>query len=609
MSQHELEASHKHSDIVLPDIYDQDLLPTLSQVRRVISGMKKGKVPGPNKITTDVLKAGGVELAKQFIPLLTKCTLKCSEPLSWKGGTLVALFKGKGSHGDPKSYRSIFISDVTAKVYHANLRSKLEQAWLKAMDSLQFGGRKGCSPDFAHHILHSFLAWSKVKKIPAAAVFVDLRSAFYLVLRQGLFAGPLTDEHVCQAMSRLGISAEEFREITNTVCSESATCGISHHADLLFRNLFSATHFSMEKIQQPCQTARGTRPGDPIADVLFNMSMMLILRSSRKVIENDGQCPCVAHQIHATEVAFKGHMPPFGHLDVAFVDDCAFMTYGQSNDHMLHQVKIIQSVFHDEARKRGLQVNYEKGKTEVVIQCYGPHTRAFKRRLLVDNQASIPIVCEHETNRLRIVHGYKHLGSFVQEGASVDWDRRQKIAQARQAWWTLKKSFFNKRAVSCHVKTTILNALVKSRALYNVHVWSWVTPKDIDLWNDSLREMISPIVREQLRGVPAFRFTSAQLCALAGILRLQDQLHVNRLMYLSRMIARAPPILWTFVMEVSEPQGWWQQLRSSFAWLLAHCPKKVAFTEEDSTEDMVHKMVLDQRWHAKVKQAKSEAIA
>ena len=225
------------------------------------------------------MKAGGVEIAKQMIPLLTKCTLHCSEPLSWKGGNLVALFKGKGSYADPKAYRSIFISDVTAKVFHANLRSKLDAAWMKSMDALQFGGRKGCSPDFAHHILHSFLAWSKVKRMPAAAVFVDLRSAFYSVLRQGLFEGEISDQHVCQAMAQLGVSPEEFHEIASTVHQEAATAGVGPHADLLFRNLFCATHFRMAAIDQPCHTAKGTRPGDPVADVLFNMSMMLILRS------------------------------------------------------------------------------------------------------------------------------------------------------------------------------------------------------------------------------------------------------------------------------------------------------------------------------------------
>ena len=608
-SQEELEKIHSQYAIISPDDYDADLVPTLSQIRQVISGMKKGKVPGPNRITTDVLKAGGVEIAKQMVPLLMKCTLHCSEPLSWKGGNLIALFKGKGSHADPKSYRSIFLSDTTAKVYHANLRNKLDQAWIRAMDVLQFGGRKGCSPDFAHHILHSFLAWSKVKKKPAAAIFVDLQSAFYSVLRQGLFQGEINDTHVCNAMVQLGVSPEEFQEITSTVSQEAATAGISSHSDQLFRNLFSATHFRMTAIGQPCHTSKGTRPGDPIADVLFNMSMVLILRSTRNQIEATANISNVAVNVVADTIAVSQELPPQGYLDVAFVDDCVFMTFAHTNDQMLRQAKNIQSVFHDEARKRGLKVNYEKGKTEIIMQCHGHNTRAFRRTLLIDSKASIPIVCENETHLLRIVHGYKHLGSYVQEGASVEWDRRQKVAQARQAWWSLRKSFFNKRAISSHVKTTILNALIKSRAIYNVHVWSWITPKDVEHWNDTMREMISPIVKSSLHGTPAFQYTSAQLCALAGILDLQEQLHVNRLMYLHRMLTWAPPILWTFLMDVHAPQGWWHQLRISLQCFETHYPGKTPFTTADDTVTIVQKIALDRQWRSKVKKASKSAVA
>ena len=568
-----------------------DHLPVSLEMRGFVQGIAFSKPP---KI--DVSKVSNPECRHAF-------------QQAWKGGNLVALFKGKGSYADPKAYRSIFISDVTAKVYHANLRSKLEAAWMKSMDALQFGGRKGCSPDFAHHILHSFLAWSRVKRMPAAAVFVDLRSAFYSVLRQGLFEGEISDQHVCQAMAQLGVSSEEFHEIAGTVQQEAATAGIGPHADLLFRNLFCATHFRMAAIDQPCHTAKGTRPGDPIADVLFNMSMMLILRSVRVQVNRIADFSNVVGSVVAETVAAPVSLPPKGYLDVAFVDDCVFMTFAPSNEQMMQQTKLLQSMFHDEARKRGLSVNYEKGKTEVIVQCCGPNTRLFKKNLLIEGKASVPIVCENETYQLRVVHGYKHLGSFVQEGASIEWDRRKKVAQARQAWWTLKRSFFNKKAISSHVKTTVFNAIVKSRALYNAHVWSWISLKDVEHWNDSIREMFSPIVKRQLQTTPAFKYTSAQLCALAGILDFQDQLHVNRLMYLCRMMEKAPAILWTFIVEVEAPQGWLQHLRSSLQWLVNHYPGRMPFTMEEDTVDIIQKIALDGRWRAKVKFASRSAVA
>ena len=44
-------------------------------------------------------------------------------------GKLIPLYKGKGLPSDPSSFRSIFVSDFTAKLYHACLRRPLERAW------------------------------------------------------------------------------------------------------------------------------------------------------------------------------------------------------------------------------------------------------------------------------------------------------------------------------------------------------------------------------------------------------------------------------------------------------------------------------------------------
>lgn len=57
--------------------------------------MRRGKVPGKNGITTDILKCAGDVAALQLVPLLMKCILHQYEPLSWKGGCLVPLFKGR----------------------------------------------------------------------------------------------------------------------------------------------------------------------------------------------------------------------------------------------------------------------------------------------------------------------------------------------------------------------------------------------------------------------------------------------------------------------------------------------------------------------------------
>ncbi len=605
---HELWKVHESQQEDQAEDWDESLMPRVRQVQSVVRKMKRGKVPAPNGITTDLVKAGGIAFLHQILPLLSKCVVKCTEPLTWKGGQLIALFIGKGDVKDAASYRSMFISDTTAKVFHAHLRQHLEKAWEATRQTLQFGGCRGGSTDMAHHILHAGLAWARHRNIPCAAIFVDLSAAFYSVLRQGLFEGEIYDRHVCRVMSDLGITPEEYHDILSTVEKEAATHGISKHADHLFRNLFTATHFYMQDIPHACHTARGTRPGDPVADVLFNMSMSLILRATKKHVWDALQLPNLGDEGKPSDLCEVERVPHRAYADVAFVDDCVFLTHGASNEQVIQQVTTIQGVFHDEARRRGLSVNYQSGKTEVIMQCAGKGKRKFQHKLWCENEGCVTVLNEFGTSQLRFVHTYKHLGAHVQAGANITWDRLERTAQASKAWGMLRHSFYSKKQVSTSNKVMIWNSLTKSRAMYNTHVWSWISDSEISKWNDVVREMIYPLVRNQLDGNPSFVFQAAELCGLAGALDLHNQLHANRLKYLVRMIDRAPKVLWQFILHNNADQAWGEQLGKSFKWLCEFCPGKVPYQHGETVQDLIAKAAVDQQLRARVKKAEKAAV-
>ena len=154
------------------------------QLLQAMRKLRRGKACGPNAIPPDLLKAGGAPFAMQLSCLTNKVIAHVHEPTSWRGGKLIPLYKGKGLPSDPSSFRSIFVSDFTAKLYHACLRRPLERAWTASLHSMQFGGRAGCGVDLAHHFLQMHQCWARHAKTPAAIVFFDMKAAFYSVLRQ-----------------------------------------------------------------------------------------------------------------------------------------------------------------------------------------------------------------------------------------------------------------------------------------------------------------------------------------------------------------------------------------------------------------------------------------
>ena len=200
-----------------------------------------------------------------------------------EGGVLVPVFKGKGSPSD-SLYRSIFLSDICAKLHHAKIRTCLVEAWIQDNSLLQMGGKKGCSTDVAHHFLHTHLAWAKSANVPCAMLFVDLQAAFYSVLRSMLTAGQLHYDLLCFAMHRLGISPPEWHKIRDQVGCDHATQGLDNHSDAMIRDMFSETHFLMQSLDARTATTRGTRPCDPVADVLFNMAFKLVVLDARERI-------------------------------------------------------------------------------------------------------------------------------------------------------------------------------------------------------------------------------------------------------------------------------------------------------------------------------------
>ena len=146
-----LEVLNRQGRLNTVQIHDPLAFSTLWGLQDSAKKLKRGKVPGPDGISPDLIKAGGDVLLQCLIPLMTKATAHAREPLSWKGGFVTPLWKGKLSPTSSEAYRSIFISSFVAKLYHQQIRSHLVSCWEAKIAGLQFGGRRNHGTDTAHH--------------------------------------------------------------------------------------------------------------------------------------------------------------------------------------------------------------------------------------------------------------------------------------------------------------------------------------------------------------------------------------------------------------------------------------------------------------------------
>jgi len=584
------------------DLQEPASFPSAWDIQQCLRKLKRGRAPGPNELPPALLKAGGEVFARQFLTLVTKCAAHSHEPLSWKGGRLFPLHKGKMHPSEPSGYRSIFVSDFTAKVYHMTLRRPIEKAWTQSLHSLQLGGRKGQGTDMAHHMLQTFWHWTSTNRTPAAIVFFDVRAAFYSVLRQALFPGDGDTATLAQALTSIGISPETAAQTAESVDKDFALQGVTPHMLAILKDAMTNTHFFIDGIHEPCRTRRGTRPGDPIGDILFNTIMSCLLKDVKQSMAKSSDLVWYGHSAACTDFLSPDDMPAVGYFDVSFVDDCAFGIHGRSIQQVEQGIKdVVESVI-AAANKRGLCINFDQGKTEVLWNLVGKGSKDKKAALA----AADSMLCWQSSEghiALRVAFAYKHLGTWLQVGNVHGKEIQQRSSMARSTWGALARPFYNKPYVSLPTKTKVFQSTALSQFMYNAHVWTGVTSKEWDKWHNALRKPFCLMVKGKLRGTNPLLMEMDAVSALAGVLPPKHALQVARLRYIKRLTQTCPKALWNLLMaDATNANSWVAGCAEAFRWFRTHYDVQFA-PRSDDLEAWLPLIALDTSWKGRLKRA------
>ena len=102
-----------------------DALVSLRKLEWAFKDGKPGTAMGLDGIPGELFASLPQAMASIFHPLLVQIGARVGEPLSFRGGRLQELWKGKGSLDQVKSFRSILISNGLGKHWHRLLRYQL----------------------------------------------------------------------------------------------------------------------------------------------------------------------------------------------------------------------------------------------------------------------------------------------------------------------------------------------------------------------------------------------------------------------------------------------------------------------------------------------------
>ena len=282
--------------------------------------------------------------------------------------------------------------------------------------------------------------------------------------------------------------------------------------------------------------------------------MRLILEDCREWMESHTDASWMGSPQMCESFACAPELPPSGFVDLAFVDDAAIALHAQSIEQLQNLVQHSAMAMHHAAKKRGMTLNFDKNKTEVLWHIMGRGSR--KTRLELAEQGNI-LKWEHgeETFALCVSQSYRHLGTWLQAPPRCARDIQHRASLAKSSWGSLSRPLYAKSYVSMKAKTEAFQALSMSRLMYNVHTWCFATDDDWQRWQNHMRKPVGLLVKHTLMGQPPTHVETADLFGMADMLTPIQQLHLARLWYLKRLLKYCPQVLCTFLFHSRSAQG------------------------------------------------------
>ena len=154
---------------------------TRDKIKRILKRLPNGTAPGPDTITYELLKVNTKAMASYLLPLYAACSNQLCTPQEWSIANVLPLYKGKGKHNEPGSYRPISLLPTCRKVFELLLAEELYKHSTKFHPS-QFGFVPHLSLEYAVLLSHDHQVQEGLP-----SVLFDIAKAFDTVDRNLLW--------------------------------------------------------------------------------------------------------------------------------------------------------------------------------------------------------------------------------------------------------------------------------------------------------------------------------------------------------------------------------------------------------------------------------------
>ena len=536
--------------------FTADDLPTLLDLETSIRSFRKGKAPGPDGIPDWVWTLDVAQSARALLPVCLKTHIRLSEPIACKSTCLISLFKGKGSPSLVENHRAIALMNGPGKLFRKQLRPALINA-LPPSEFLQ-GGLPGSLLQGPHHIVRTHGAIALALRLSAAAVFIDVASAYYRVVRQAFEQGISNDAEVCQILDRLGVAPSSFHTICQWLSGAHLLDKATPHQQRLLREFLHNTHFVLRGSCQIVRTYAGTRPGDSLADLLFALVQADFMQDTRQQL-----CQAGLLDDQISQLAFGEDKL----IAPTWADDSVILQCAPSAETQVQKTQLSLGIIHAEFIRRAMKPNYSQGKTEVVFSLRGPGAPAWRQRLLVRQGGLLSFPSKQGQQTVHCVRHYVHLGGFVQDRPAHLNDIMRHLAIAQAAIKPLRRPVLRDENIPLKVRRMCLQSLALSCAGTTAPTWSKLTVAEDKAWRVGFVKLARTLGRDdRWTGKPTLP-DEGSVCKHFGLPAPRVYLRQQRLLHFQRLALSQQALLDLLLAEFRCSElSWLGLLKQDVAW-------------------------------------------
>ena len=488
------------------DVHLEDI-PSLARLVAAFASLKPRKATGISCLPAEIYSQCPLPAAMVHMSLLLKICSRQRFPVLWSGLLACALPKPGKPPDRVEGYRSVALVEPAAKGVFKALRPVLSEGYETVALATIGGARKGHPADLAALSTQMHLSRLKREGRSGSVLYLDGASAFYAVHREHLFSADLAAlrGHIAQ----LELEPEVRSRVEAAVSDKGALdrAGIPTDTQRVLRAAFATTWFVVDTQQEIVQaTARGTTPGSPLADLLYQFVSEVAVRCLAQHLRDEGVAAGLTTQGRVCHA-----------LPQSWLDDVALLLEAPDAASVAGCTARAMSLAHQYLALTGVCVNYAAGKTEAIVLLAGRGVQAARKALFLDQAGCIAVhLPGGDCRQLRCVTQYTHLGTTREHTASSLAAISKREQQTREVLQPFRRRIMANHALSRPERQELFKSMILAKFLHGLGTLEMSGQQAYGTFVAKYMGLVRSVVRP-LYGVPCRRLTDDQVCSLLAV--------------------------------------------------------------------------------------------